>query len=83
MYHASFFIFIITNTEQARQQEWNSNHTMARNNDFPLQVICNLKNKLIHKTQKTENTLTLTQRKNWVKYTYHSPLIQTCSKVLT
>jgi hypothetical protein len=52
MYHASFIIFIITNTEQARQQEWNSIHTVARNNGFPLQIIRNLKNKLIHKTQK-------------------------------
>jgi len=52
MYHASFIIFIITNTEQARQQEWNSIHTMAGNNGFPLQIIRNLKNKLIPKTQK-------------------------------
>jgi len=55
---------------------------MAINNGFPLQIICNLKNKLIHKTQKTENTLTLTQRKKCITFTYHSPLIQTCSKVL-
>jgi hypothetical protein len=83
MYSASFIIFITTNTEQARQQEWNSIRTMARNNDFPLQIIRNLKNKLIRKTQKTENTLTLTQRKKWITLTYLSPLIQTCSKVLT
>jgi hypothetical protein len=80
MYHASVIIFIIANTEQARQQEWNSIHTMARNNGFPLQIIHYLKNKLI---QKTENTLTLTQRKKWITFTYHSPPIQTCSKVLT
>jgi hypothetical protein len=52
MYHASFIIFIIINTKQERQQEWNSIYTMARNNGFPLQIIRNLKNKLIHKTQK-------------------------------
>jgi hypothetical protein len=45
-------------TEQARQQEWNTIHTTARNNGFPLQIIHNLKNKLMLKTQKTENTLT-------------------------
>jgi hypothetical protein len=45
-------------TEQAQQQEWNTIHTIARNNGFPLQIIHNLKNKLILKTQKTENTLT-------------------------
>jgi len=67
MYNASFIIFITTNTEQAKQLERNSIRTMARNNDFPLQIIHNLKNKLIHKT---ENTLTLTQRKKWITLTY-------------
>jgi len=39
-------------TERARQQEWNTIHTIPRNNGFPLQIIHNLKNKLIIKTQK-------------------------------
>jgi len=41
MYNASFIIFIMTNTEKARQQEWNSIRIMGRNNGFPLQIIHN------------------------------------------
>jgi len=62
-------------TEQARQQEWNIICPVARSNGFPLQIIHNLKNKLILKTQKTESTLTQTQRKKWITFTYYSPLI--------
>jgi hypothetical protein len=60
-------------TEQARQREWNTVCTQVRNNGFPLQIIHNLKYKLI-KT-KTKNTPTQTQRKKWITYTYHSPLV--------
>jgi len=62
-------------TEQATQQEWKTICPTARNNGFRLQSIHNLKNKLILKTQKTENTLTQTQRKKWITFTYHSSLI--------
>jgi len=54
-------MLMIPITEQARQQEWNTIHTIARNHGFPLQIIHNLQNKLILKTQKTDNTLTHTQ----------------------
>ena len=63
-------------TEQARQQEWNTIHTIARNNGFPLQIIHNLKNKLILQTQKTENTLTQTPRRKWITFTCYSPIIK-------
>jgi len=49
-------------TEQARQQEWDSICTIAMNNGFPLQIIYNLKNKII-KTLKAKNTPTQAQRK--------------------
>ena len=45
-------------TEQERQQEWNIILPIARSNGFPLQIIHNLKNKLILKKQET---LTQTQ----------------------
>jgi len=38
-------------TEQARQQEWDTICTIARNNGFSLQIFHNLKNKII-KTQR-------------------------------
>jgi hypothetical protein len=52
-------------TEQTKQQEWNVIFTIARNNGLPLQIICNLKNKLILKTQQTITTPTQTQKKEW------------------
>jgi hypothetical protein len=57
-------------TEQASQLEWNIICTIARNNGFPLQIIHNLENKLKLKTQKTESTLTQTQLKKWITFTY-------------
>ena len=61
--------------EQARQQEWNVISNIARNNGFPLQIIHNLMKKLLLKTRKIESTLTQIQRKKWITFTYHSPLI--------
>ena len=61
-------------TDQARQQEWNTICTIAKNNGFPLQLIHNLKNK-ITRTQHTTNTPAQTAKKKWMAFTYHSPLI--------
>ena len=61
-------------TEQAKQ-EWNIILTIDRNNSFALQIIHNLKNKLMPKTKQTKATLTQTQqKKKWVIFTYHNPL---------
>ena len=68
-------------TEKARQQEWNIICPIPRNNGFPLQIIHNLKNKLILKTQKTESTLTQTQQKKWITFTYYSPIIHKVTKL--
>jgi len=63
-------------TQQAKQQEWNIILTIPRNNGFPLQIIHNLKNKLMLVTQQTTAIPTQTQlKKNWVTFTYESPLI--------
>jgi hypothetical protein len=62
-------------TNQARQQEWNTICTIARNNDFPLRTVHNLR-KRITKTQKTDsNSTSARPNKIWVTFTYHNPLV--------
>ena len=61
-------------TEQARQKEWNTICTIVKNNGFPLQNIHNLRNERT-RIQKTKNTSIQTQRKKWITFTYHSPLV--------
>ena len=39
-------------TEQAKQEEWNTVLTVAKNNGFPLKIFRKLKKKIILKTQK-------------------------------
>jgi hypothetical protein len=60
-------------TEQAKQQELNTIRTIAENNGFPLNIIHNIKNKVIIKTQK--NPHKHIKRKKWITFIYHSPLI--------
>jgi hypothetical protein len=59
-------------TQLAKQQEWNIILAIAQNNGFPLQIIHNLKKKLIAKKQKLPNTTT----KKWATFSYHSPQIR-------
>ena len=47
--------------QQAKLQEWNITVTIPRNNGFPLQIIHNLKNKLMLITQQTTAIPTHTQ----------------------
>jgi hypothetical protein len=61
-------------TEQEKQHEWNTICTIAKINGFPLQLIHNLKRKLTH-TQHNISRPTLTTKKTWITFTYHSPLI--------
>jgi len=49
-------------TKQAKKQEWKIILTIAQNNGFPLQIIHNLKKKLMVKKQNTPTTIT--QNKN-------------------
>ena len=61
-------------TGQAKQQEWNTTLTIAKNNRFPLHIIHNLKNKLITKTQHAFTTQTH-QKKKRITFSYYSPRI--------
>jgi K+ transporter len=61
-------------TEQARQQEWNTICTAAKCSSFPLQMIHNLRNKII-RNQRTKNFPIQTQKNKWIIFTYHSALI--------
>jgi len=45
-------------TKQAKQQEWKIILAVAQNNRFPLQIIHNLKKKLMDKKQKLPTTTT-------------------------
>jgi hypothetical protein len=61
--------------KQAKQQEWNTILTVAKNNGFPLQNFHKLKTKIILETQKANVTPIQTEQKQkWVTFTYHSPL---------
>lgn len=63
-------------TERCKQQEWNIILSRAKFSAFPLHIIHNLKNKLLHKTQKTKNSSAQTQtKKKWITFTNHSPLV--------
>jgi hypothetical protein len=70
-------------TEQAREQKWYTMRTTPRCDGFPLQIIRNLKNKLIFKTHTKNRKYTHTNtRKKWIAFTYYSPLIHRVTKVL-
>ena len=58
-------------TKQAKQQEWKIVLGIAQNNGFPLQIVHNLKKKLMAKKQNLPATTT----KKWVTFSYYSPLI--------
>ena len=61
-------------TEQAKQQEWNTICTIAKNNGFPIQLIHNLRNK-INKKQHTTNISIQTTCKKRITFTFRSPLL--------
>jgi hypothetical protein len=56
------------------KQEWSIILTTAQNDGFPVQIIHNLKTKLMVKKQKPPTTIE--QNRKWVTFSYHSPLIQ-------
>jgi hypothetical protein len=75
------FIFYINRmitqsiTEQAKQQEWNTILTIAKNNGFPLHIH-NRRNKLIAKTQQTLFTQTQQKKKMDQIHLSHSTYTQ-------
>jgi len=68
-------------TEQAKQEEWNTILTVAKNNGFPLKIIRKLKKKVILKTKKV-TPKQIQQKKQWVIFTYHSLLIHKVTNLL-
>jgi len=62
-------------TEQARQQERNIISAIARNNCFPLQIIHNLKNELLLKTQKQKAQSHKHNERNGSHLLHHSPIV--------
>jgi len=50
-------------TEQYQQKEWKIILFVVENNGFPLQMIQNLRNKIMHKTHETETAATQRQQK--------------------
>jgi hypothetical protein len=66
-------MLILPITRQAQNQEWSIICTIARNNDFPLQLIESLRNRIIKKLAKHNQTMNSDNR-TWVTFTYFSPL---------
>jgi len=64
-------------TKQAKQQERKIILAVAKNYEFPLHIIHNLKKKLITKKRRKKLPTTTTQQaKKWVTLSHHSPLIR-------
>jgi len=60
-------------TEEFRYEEWNATLTIANNNGYSINIIHNLKTRLIAKKQKQQQNLTtISHDKKWVKFTYLS-----------
>jgi hypothetical protein len=67
---------ILPITETAVKQEWKNILTTAHNNGFPKHIIQEMQNKLtIIKNRITQTQSTQQQRKTWVTFTFHSPLV--------
>jgi hypothetical protein len=67
-------------TENSKQNEWETIIAIAKNNDFPISILTDLKTKIIkrkkQKQAQAQHEEITTQRCKWVTFTYHSPLIR-------
>jgi hypothetical protein len=70
-------------TEHSEQNEWETIIAIAKNNEFPISILTDLKTKIIkRKKQKQKQDQTqqqqeiITQRCKWVTFTHHSPLLR-------
>jgi hypothetical protein len=70
-------------TENSKQNEWETIIVIAKNNDFPISILIDLKTKIIkrkkHKqkqAQTQQQQEIRTQQYKWVTFTYHSPLVR-------
>jgi len=64
-------------TEKSKQEEWEIILTITKNNGYSVNIINNLKTKLIAKKQKHQQyPKTIPRNKKWVTFTYFSPIIR-------
>ena len=70
-------------TEKSKQNEWKTIIAIAENNDFPVNMLTNLKTKITNtekqkrnQTQRQQEVTTQKNKNKWVTFTYHSPLIR-------
>ena len=68
-------------TEKSKQNEWKTIIAIAKNNDFPINILTDLKTKIINREKQKRNQTQqqqeiTTQRSKWVTFTCHSPLIR-------
>jgi hypothetical protein len=63
-------------SEKSKQKEWKTILTIAKDNGYPSHIIHNLKTKLTGKKQKHKQKNTQILHKQWVSFTYYSPLVR-------
>jgi hypothetical protein len=65
-------------TDKSKQNEWEIILAIAKNNDYPISIIHNLKTRLItwKQTQKQEEEEKTVSHKKWVTFTHLNPLIR-------
>ena len=68
-------------TEKSKQNEWKTIIAIVKNNDFPVNILTNLKTKITNREKQKRNQTQwqqeiMTQKNKWVTFTYHSPLIR-------
>ena len=68
-------------TEKSKQNEWKTIIAIAKNNDFPVNILTNLKTKITNREKQERNQTQrqqeiTTQKNKCVTFTYHSPLIR-------
>jgi hypothetical protein len=62
-------------SNRARHSEWDMIHNIAHNNAFPVRLLHSVGNKILQKQQLPLHTEPPTQRRNWVTFTFYSPLL--------
>ena len=66
--------------QNKKQKEWQTIHSIARNNNFPQHLLQKLNRQIHNKTDHTRNRNTDNKR-TWATFTYHSPQIRKSTKL--
>ena len=61
-------------TNNAKQKEWETILTIARNNGYPRHIINNIRTKITNKIQNTEPKMH--NNKKWIAFKYFSPIVR-------